>query len=161
MKQLREQIRKELKKLIEGKNIRNYPAPPEITNALRNLFPGPIVRYVDNLKAVNSIPPSYRVFLKEGGKYFDLYVEKVSIVAKIGSKEYWLMNSNEISLAQQEINRLLLQPISATTGDEETEGGEGPSNTGGSSDVGGGGDESDTEMETEPEEEPAEEEPTI
>jgi hypothetical protein len=161
MDSLRKQIRKELRKLMEGKNIRNYPAPPEIVGALKKLFPGPLVRYIENLKSVNTIPPSYRVFLREGGKYFDLYFEKVSIVAKIGAKEYWLMNDEEVLLAQQELNRLLVKPTLKTTGEEETEDSGGSSNTGGSSSTSGGS-EDDTAMETEPEEEePTDDEPTI
>ena len=150
MNQLRKQIRKELKRLMEGKTIRKYPAPPEIINTLKQIFQGPLVRYVDNLKAVNTIPPSYRVFLKEGGKYFDLYFEKVSIVLKIGAKKYWLMNDDEVLLAQQEINRLLTQPTFNVQGDEETEGGSG--DTGG-----GGGSASDTTFEPDSEEEGDEE----
>ena len=146
MKQLREHIRKEITNLMEKK----YPATPEIINTLKQIFQGPLVRYVDNLKAVNTIPPSYRVFLKEGGKYFDLYFEKVSIVLKIGAKKYWLMNDDEVLLAQQEINRLLTQPTFNVQGDEETEGGSG--DTGG-----GGGSASDTTFEPDPEEEGDEE----
>ena len=164
MNLLRNQIRKELKKLIEGKTIRKYSAPPEIIGALKKLFPGPLVRYVDNLKAVNSIPPAYRVFLKEGGKYFDLYIQKVSIVAKVGAKEYWLMNDDETVLAQQEFNRLLTKPVMNISGDEETDDSGGSTGSGGGGgtpgDTGGEG-ETDSAMETEPEEEEPEEEPTI
>ena len=164
MNQLRKQIRKELKRLMEGKTIRKYPATPEIINTLKQIFQGPLVRYVDNLKAVNTLPPSYRVFLKEGGKYFDLYIQKVSIVAKVGAKEYWLMNDDETVLAQQELNRLLTKPVMNISGDEETDDSGGSTGSGGGGgtpgDTGGEG-ETDSAMETEPEEEEPEEEPTI
>ena len=151
MEQLREQIRKEIKSLMEAK----YPAPPEIMNALRNnLRLRPVIRYVNNLKAVNSIPPSYRVFL-HNGMSFDLIIEEMSMVAKIGTKSYWLMNGDEKAEAIKELNRLLTQPI-PSSGEEDT--GDQAGDTGG--DTGGGdtgGD--DTQMEP-PADEPAEEEPT-
>ena len=121
MKQLREHIRKEIKKLAEEKNLVKHKAPLIIMDALRKIFPGPVVRYVENLKAANTVPPSYRVFLREGGKYFDLILERVSVVAKIGPKTYWLMNDDETLLAQQELNRLLISPILKIDGDEETD----------------------------------------
>ena len=145
MKQLREHIKKEIKNLMEG----NYPAPPEIINALRNsLKLRPLIRYISTLKAANTVPPSYRVFF-HNSQYIDLYIEQTSIVAKIGPKSYWLMNGDETSEAIKELNRLLTQPIpsSGETDDGETAGDEGGADT---------GDSSDTEMEPE---EPAEEDP--
>jgi len=144
MKQLREHIRKEIIKLAENQTLGKYTPPQIIIDALRQLFPGPLVRYVENLKAANTIPPSYRVFLREGGKYFDLILEKISVVAKIGPKTYWLMNDDEVLLAQQELNRLLTSDILSHGGDEETDDSE---------DTGGGGSSGDTEWEEEPEEE--------
>ena len=143
MKILREHIRKQIKTLMEEK----YPAPPEIMNALRDtLRLRPVIRYVNNLKATNTIPPSYRVYL-HNAQYFDLYIEETSIIAKIGPKSYWLMNMDETSEAIKELNRLLTQPIPVSS-EEETE------------DTGEGGGGSDSEMEPdESEEEPAEEEP--
>ncbi len=59
------------------------PAPPEILEALENnLQLKPVVRYVDHIKAVNSVPPSYEIFL-HNTKSFILAVEQTSIVAKI------------------------------------------------------------------------------
>ena len=70
MKQLREHIKKEIKTLMEA----NYPAPPAIVNALKNrLKLRPLIRYVATLKAVNSLPPSYRVFF-HNSQFIDLYV---------------------------------------------------------------------------------------
>jgi|TARA_R110002167_G_scaffold156771_1_gene351540 hypothetical protein len=142
MKQLREHIKKEIKNLMEG----NYPAPPEIINALRNsLKLRPLIRYISTLKAANTVPPSYRVFF-HNSQYIDLYIEQTSIVAKIGPKSYWLMNGDETSEAIKELNRLLTQPI-PVKGDEETDGTTGDE---GGEDTSGGAD-----AEMEPEEEPA------
>ena len=115
----------------------NYPAPPEIIKALRdNLKLRPLIRYVSTLKAVNSVPPSYRVFF-HNNQFIDLYIEQTSIVAKIGAKSYWLMNMDETAEAIKAMNRVLTQPI-PTSG-----GGEGGDTGGG--DTGG----ADAEMEPE------------
>ena len=97
-----------------------YPTPPEITEALENnLQLKPVVRYVDHIKAVNSVPPSYEIFLHNTQSFF-LIVQQTSIVAKIGAKEYWL-SMNEENEAITELNRLLTQPLPPKTGgDEET-----------------------------------------
>ena len=59
MKNLKQYIKEEIKKLSEVQ----YPAPPEILDVLQNkLKLNPLIRYVENLKAINSVPPSYRVF---------------------------------------------------------------------------------------------------
>ena len=147
---LRKQIRKEIKYLMEGKTIAKFPAPPIVREALNKLFPGNVNRYVNSLKAASTVPPSYRVFLIGGNKFFDLYLEKVSVVVKIGAKEFWLMNADETIECQHELNRLLTKPTLNTTGDEETDSPD--KETGGSS-------ASDTAMETEPEESPETEEP--
>ena len=106
MKALREHIKKEIKTLMEVK----YPVPSEILDALQNdLKLDPIVRYVDHVKAVNSVPPSYEIFLHNTQSFF-LFMEQSSIVAKIGAKDYWL-DMGEASLAQSELNRLLTQPL--------------------------------------------------
>ena len=126
----------------------NYPAPPEIVKALKyDLKLRPLIRYVATLKAVNSVPPSYRVFF-HNNQYLDLYIEQTSIVAKIGSKSYWLMNGDETAEAIKAMNRLLTLPIPTKGAEEDTETGD----TRGDTESGG----EDTEMEPE---EPAEEEP--
>jgi len=151
MKQLREQIKKEIKKLSEELGMRKYPLPAEIRRSLeRDLKMRPLIRYVANVKAANTIPPSYMIFL-HNGQSFALYIEQTSIVAKIGSKSYYLMNGDETSEAIKELNRLLTQPI-PSSGEEDS--GETTGDTGGVADTGGG---ADTEMEPE---EPADEEPT-
>ena len=118
--------------LEEGKTITRYDIPPEIRNALVDqLDMNPIVRYVQNLKAVNSIPPSYRIFLVNG-QYFDIYYESFSLMAKIGHDEYFLANVEEKNYAKKHINRLLTAPV-MSTGEEEAE----EDDMGG--DTGGGG----------------------
>jgi len=149
MKQLREHIRKEIRNIAEELGMRNYPLPTEIKVALeRDLKLRPLIRYVNNVKAANTVPPSYTVFL-HNGQSLSLYIEETSIVAKIGPKSYWLMNADETNEAIKELNRLLTQPIpsSGETDDGETAGDEGGAEDAGSS--------SDTEMEPEePEEDP-------
>jgi len=155
MKLLREQIRKEIKKLHEELGMRKYPLPTEIKMSLeRDLKMRPLIRYVANVKAANTIPPSYMIFL-HNGQSFALYIEQTSIVAKIGSKSYWLMNGDETAEAIKELNRLLTQPI-PSSGEEDTgdQAGDTGGDTGGTADT---GDSADTEMEPE---EPADEEPT-
>ena len=144
MKQLREQIRKEIVKLSEELGMKKYPLPLEIRKSLvQDLKLKPLIRYVNKVKAANTVPPSYRIFL-HNGQDFDLYIEERSIVAKIGSKTYYLMDREENAEAIKELNRLLTQPI-PTSGEEDSE--ETAGDTGG-----------DTVTEPdEPAEEPAEE----
>jgi hypothetical protein len=153
MKVLREQIKKEIQKLSEELGMRKYPLPAELKMALeRDLKLRPLIRYIENVKAANTIPPSYTIFL-HNGQSFALYIEQSSIVAKIGTKSYWLMNGDETAEAIKELNRLLTQPI-PSSGEEDS--GEQAGDTGG--DAGG----ADAEMEPEEtaEEEPAEDEAT-
>ena len=153
MKVLREHIKKEIRNIAEELGMRSYPLPTELKMALeRDLKLRPLIRYVNNVKAANTVPPSYTVFL-HNGQAFSLYIEQTSIVAKIGPRSYWLMNGDETAEAIKVLNRLLTQPIpsSGEEDDGETTGDEGGDTGGG--DTGGS---SDTEMEPE---EPAEEEP--
>ena len=144
MKLLKEQIRKEIVKLSEELGMKKYPLPLEIRKSLvQDLKLKPLIRYVNNVKAANTVPPSYRIFL-HNGQDFDLYIEERSIVAKIVSKNYYLMDREENAEAIKELNRLLTQPI-PTSGEEDSE--ETAGDTGG-----------DTVTEPdEPAEEPAEE----
>ena len=149
MKLLREQIRKEIKRISEELGMKKYPLPVEIRSTLiNNLKMRPLIRYVKNVKAANTIPPSYRIFL-HNGQDFDLYIEDRSIIAKIGPKSYYLMDMEENAEAIKALNRLLTQPI-PSSGEEDTgdQAGDTSANAGGA----------DTEMEP-PAEEPAEEEP--
>ena len=117
MKLLKQYIKEEITRLQETQ----YPAPPEILDALKNkLKLDPIIRYVENLKAVNSIPPSYRIFL-HNGEFFDIIYEDFSLLAKIGSKEYFLNDIDEKNYAIKDINRLL---TGAKVKPEDEEGGD-------------------------------------
>ena len=157
MKLLREQIKKEIKRISEELGKRKYPLPAEIRMSLeRDLKMRPLIRYIANVKAANTIPPSYTIFL-HNGQSFALYIEQTSIVAKIGSKSYYLADMEENNEAIKELNRLLTQPI-PSSGEEDTgdQAGDTGGDTGGAADTGGG---ADTEMEPEePADEP--EEPT-
>ena len=147
MKQLREHIKKEIVKLYEELGMKKYPLPTEIKLALeRDLKMRPLIRYVANVKAANTIPPSYTIFL-HNGQSFALYIEQTSLVAKIGPKSYYLMNGDETAEAIKELNRLLTQPIpsSGEEDDGETAGDSGGSTGTGSTGTGG----ADTEMEPE------------
>ena len=120
MKNLKRYIIKEVQSLMEQKITKRYPIPPEIKDALENkLNMSPLIRFVNNLKAVNSIPPSYRIFLLNG-QYFDIYYEKFSLMVKIETKEYFLADLGERNYAIKHINRLVTDPI-IKTGEEEVE----------------------------------------
>ena len=122
MKTLKEHIRKEIQELREAEIIKKYDIPSEIKDALENkLKMNPLIRFVSNLKAVNSIPPSYRIFLLNGN-YFDIYYEEFSLMAKIGTKEYFLADLDERNYAIKDINRLVTDPIMKKGDDEDTAG---------------------------------------
>ena len=105
----------------EAKIIKNYPIPPEIEDALINdLKMNPLIRFVKNLKAVNSIPPSYRVFLLNNN-YFDIVYEEYSLMVKVEKEEYYLGNIDEKNYAIKHINRLLTGPIPQPEDEEDTE----------------------------------------
>jgi hypothetical protein len=145
MKQLREHIKKEIKILMEDR----YPAPPEILNTLKNdLGLTPLIRYVKQLKAANTVPPSYRVSLLND-TYFDIYYEEFSLALVIGSKKYYVGDNEEKNYAIKHINRLLTSPV-ASTGEEELE-----EPTGDTGDTGGdtGGETTDSDVAMEPEDE--------
>ena len=115
MKNLKKYIKEEIVKIQEEQ----YPAPPEIKDALENkLKMNPLIRFVKNLKAVNSIPPSYRIFLLNG-QHFDIIYEDYSLMAKIGIDEYYLADLEERNYAVKHINRLMTEPI-IKTGEDET-----------------------------------------
>lgn len=129
MKILREQIRKEIKTLME----KRYPMPPEIGMALeKGLSLKPLVRYVATIKAVNTVPPSYRIFF-HNNQHIDLKIEGIGIQALINNKTYWITASGgvdqEAMAAKKELNRVLTQPIPIKTdgeeGEEDTEAGGG------------------------------------
>ena len=121
MKQLREHIKKEIKILME-KEMRNYPAPPEIVKALtKNLKLTPLIRYVNNLKAANTVPPSYRVFF-HNNQYIDLYIEQIGIKAIIKQRSFWLDDVREANEAMALLNsEILTAPIPVSSGDQEAD----------------------------------------
>lgn len=124
MKSLKKIIQEEVIKLQEKK----YQAPSELIDLLKNkLKMDPLVRFVDKFKAVNSIPPSYRVFLLNG-KTFDVYYETFSLMVKIKEKEYFIGDLDERNYAIKHINRLLQEPIATpgVEGEEDTGGTETP-----------------------------------
>ena len=118
MKQLREQIKKELKTLME-KEMKYYPAPPEITNALvKDLKLDPLIRYVATLKAANTVPPSYRVFF-HNNQFIDLYIEQIGIRAVIKNKSFFIDDVREANAAIALLNReILTASIPVSSGEE-------------------------------------------
>tara|TARA_R100001463_G_scaffold15478_2_gene40447 strand:+ start:799 stop:1296 length:498 start_codon:yes stop_codon:yes gene_type:complete len=158
MKNIKKIILEELTRLTE----RDYKAPPEILDTLKDkLKMDPLIRYVDSLKAVNSIPPSYEVNLLNG-QYFSIYYEDFSLMVKIGAKEYYVLDMDERSEAIEDINRLLTKrPVTPFTEPEGEEGEDTGGATGGatppSPPTPGGGD-SNVAMEPD-EDEPEEDEP--
>ena len=161
MKSLKNIIKEEVIKLQE----RDYKAPPEILITLKDkLKMDPLIRYVDSLKAVNSLPPSYEVRLLNG-QTFSIYYESFSLMVKVGAKEYYVLDMEERSEAIEDINRLLtIRPITPFSSPEEEEAGEeetgGTTSTPSSPSPSGGGDpdvamEPDEEGDESEDEEPA------
>ena len=143
MKQLKEHIKKVVSQLIAEEK---YAAPQEISDALKmTLKLDPLVRYIDTLKAANTLPPSYEVRLLNGTSFM-IYYEEFGLMVKIGTKDYYLNDAKELLMAKKHINKLLTDPQMKKAGEE-------PTNT-----------PTDTPEETpvdEPAEEPAEEEPEV
>jgi len=118
MKQLRKHIKEEISRLMAEEK---YTAPQEISDTLKmTLQLDPLVRYIDTLKAVNSLPPSYEVRLLNGTSFM-IYYEDFGLMVKIGTKDYYLDDSSELLMAKKHINKLLTDPILKTSGEEETE----------------------------------------
>ena len=106
MKKLREHIKKTISVLMEEK----YQAPAEIVDALKmDLMLNPLIRYVRELKAANTVPPSYEVRLLNGTSFM-IYYEEFSLMIKIGTKEYYLGDEKEKNFAIKHINKLLTDP---------------------------------------------------
>ena len=100
-----------------------YPAPPEIIDALKmDLKLNPLIRYVNTLKAANTVPPSYEVRLINGASFFLIY-EDFSLAVKIEAKKYYLGDMEELTLAKQHLNRILQEP-QFTKGEDSEESGE-------------------------------------
>ena len=115
MKNLKQYIIKEVQKLQE----KEYKAPPELLDVLKNkLKMDPLNRFIEKFKAVNTIPPSYRVFLLNG-ETFDVYYESFSLLVKIGSKEYFVGDLDERNYCIKHINKLLTDPLLKSIGKDE------------------------------------------
>ena len=123
MKQLREYIRKEIKRISE-EGMRSFPIPPEVRTALeKDLGLRPLVRYVSTLKAAATVPPSYRVFLINN-QFINLYLEEIGIRAEINNRLYWLHDIREANEAKKALNKVLTDPIpvKGKEGDSEDSG---------------------------------------
>ena len=167
MDKLRKYIRKEIQSLHEQKS---YPVPLELIDVMKDeLEMRPLKRYVNNIKAVNSIPPSYKIFLHNGQDFDIIYLghQLNNFKVRISDKEYDLLVMDDKNLAINALNRLLTAPLPPNFGDsdeKENDGGSTGGTTGGggtTTGFGGGGDEGgadDTAMEPD-EDEPEEVEP--
>ena len=147
MSKLRKYIRKQIQSLHEQKS---YPVPLELMDLMKDeLKMSPLKRYVNNIKAVNSIPPSYKVFLHNGQDFDIIYLgdQENNFKVRIADKEYDLLVMDDKNYAIDALNRLLTAPLPPNFGgdDEEESDGEfeGGSSGGGGSTTGfgGGGDE--------------------
>ena len=166
MDKLRKYIRKEIQSLHEQKS---YPVPLELIDVMKDeLEMRPLKRYVNNIKAINSIPPSYKIFLHNGQDFDIIYLgdQLNNFKVRISDKEYDLLIMDDKNSAIYALNRLLTSPLPPNFGDsdgEETDGdfGGGSSGGGGSpTGFGGGGDEGGDDDAAEPDEdEPADTEP--
>ena len=118
MKQLRKHIREEISRLMAEEK---YAAPQEITDALKMVLKlNPLVRYVDTLKAANTLPPSYEVRLLNGTSFM-IYYEDFGLMIKIGTKDYYLDDAKELLMAKKHINKLLTDPQIKKPGEETTD----------------------------------------
>ena len=117
MKSIKQHIIEEITRLREAE----YDAPTEIIDTLQDkLQMNPIERFVEKFKAVNSIPPSYRVFL-HNGQFFDVVYEAFSLMIKSKGKEWYVADRYERAEAVKAINDLLTvnQMVPDTAGEEE------------------------------------------
>ena len=121
MKSLNQIIKEEIRNLKKEQTER-YAIPPEIVNALEDkLKMSPIIRFVKDVKALNSIPPAYKIIL-HNDQYFDIYYEDFSLMLRIQAREYYLMDLEERSNAIEHINRLMtIRPVPSVIPSEEEE----------------------------------------
>ena len=146
MSKLRKYIRKQIQSLHEQKS---YPVPLELMDLMKDeLKMSPLKRYVNNIKAVNSIPPSYKIFLHNGQDFDIIYLgdQENNFKVRIADKEYDLLVMDDKNYAIDALNRLLTAPLPPNFGgddDEEESGGDFGDSSGGGSTTGfgGGGDE--------------------
>jgi hypothetical protein len=162
MKVLRKYIRKEIQSLHEQKS---YPVPVELLDVMNNILQmRPLKRYVNNIKAINSIPPSYRIFLHNAQSFDIIYAgnQENNFRVKINGKEYDLLSREEKSLALGALSNLLTADLPPNFGkqdnDEPADGGDFGGTTGGGTTTSPAGTADDTAMEPD-EDEPEETEP--
>ena len=163
MDKLRKYIRKSIQSLHEQKS---YPVPLELMDLMKGeLKRSPLKRYVNNIKAVNSIPPSYKVFLHNGQDFDIIYLgdQENNFKVRISDKEYDLLIMDDKNLAIVALNRLLTAPLPPNFGgaddSEESDGDFGDSSGGGTTTGMGGGDGGADDAAMEPEEDEPEAEP--
>jgi hypothetical protein len=162
MEVLRKYIRKEIQSLHEQKS---YPVPVELLDVMNNILQmRPLKRYVNNIKAINSIPPSYRIFLHNAQSFDIIYAgnQENNFRVKINGKEYDLLSREEKSLALGALSNLLTADLPPNFGkqdnDEPADGGDFGGTTGGGTTTSPAGTADDTAMEPD-EDEPEETEP--
>jgi hypothetical protein len=162
MNTLRKYIRKEIQKLHEQKS---YPVPVELLDVMNNILQmRPLKRYVNNIKAINSIPPSYRIFLHNAQSFDIIYAgdQENNFRVKINGKEYDLLSREEKSLALGALSNLLTADLPPNFGkqdnDEPADGDNFGGTTGGGTTTSPAGTADDTAMEPD-EDEPEETEP--
>lgn len=163
MDKLRKYIRKSIQSLHEQKS---YPVPLELMDLMKGeLKMSPLKRYVNNIKAVNSIPPSYKVFLHNGQDFDIIYLgdQENNFKVRIADKEYDLLIMDDKNLAIDALNRLLTAPLPPNFGgdddSEESSGDFGDSSGGGTTTGMGGGDGGTDDAAMEPDEDEPEAEP--
>ena len=139
MKKLRKYIRKEIQSLHEQKS---YPVPLELMDVMKDVLQmRPLKRYINNMKAVNSIPPSYKIFLHNGLDFDIIYLgdQENNFKVRIAGKEYDLLAREEKPLAIGALNRLLTTPLPPNFGKTNPEDAETDDTGGGGGATGGGG----------------------
>jgi len=119
MKSIHQIIKEEVRSLKKEQTER-YSIPPEIVVALEDkLKMSPLIRFVKDVRALNSIPPAYKIIL-HNDQYFDIYYESFSLMLKIQAREYYLMDMEERSNAIEHINRLMtIRPVPSVLPSEE------------------------------------------
>ena len=119
MKSIHQIIKEEVRSLKKEQTER-YSIPPEIVVALEDkLKMSPLIRFVKDVRALNSIPPAYKIIL-HNDQYFDIYYESFSLMLKIQAREYYLMDMEERGNAIEHVNRLMtIRPVPSVLPSEE------------------------------------------
>tara|TARA_R110001583_G_scaffold53918_21_gene165859 strand:+ start:918 stop:1349 length:432 start_codon:yes stop_codon:yes gene_type:complete len=141
MKQLREYIKKEIKRLNEA-NIVKRPLPNDVKQTLFGLLQMKPT-HINKIQAIKSIKPSYKITINNGQTFIvsDIGDNFGFGLVNINGKEYDILDTKQQALALTALNDLQTKPIFNPLGGEGGENEETPS------------DETETPTE-EPEEEP-------